>query len=233
MNDNGSGRSTVIECHQVKKTFVQGAYSVPVLNAVNLSVAKGERVAIVGASGAGKSTLLHLMGGLDQADAGEISVCGHALNEQNEQELACIRNQHLGFVYQFHHLLPEFSAVENVAIPLLIAGMNASDAKAKAISLLEKVGLGHRLSHKPGELSGGERQRTAIARAVVCSPNCVLADEPTGNLDAKNSQQIYELLLELNKEIGMSLVVVTHDLELAHRMDRCLEMTNGCLHTLG
>ena len=227
-----SNVSPPIQCCALKRVFDQGTGLVEVLDNVDLEIGSGERVAIVGVSGAGKSTLLHLMGGLDQPSSGRVLIKGVDLATQSEKQRAEIRNRSLGFVYQFHHLLPEFSALENVAMPLLINRCSAQSAREAAKELLSRVGLEHRLAHKPGELSGGERQRAAIARAVVNRPHCVLADEPTGNLDAKTSAQVYGLLLELNQDLNMSLVVVTHDHGLAKQMDRRLEMSNGKLREL-
>jgi len=224
--------SPVLRCMDVQRSFVQGPTQIDVLANIDLVIGRGERIAIVGASGAGKSTLLHLMGGLDRPSSGVVELVGIDLATQNEHQLAKLRNQSLGFVYQFHHLLPEFSALENVAMPLLIGGVGAASAAQAAASMLERVGLGHRLGHKPGEMSGGERQRTAVARAMVHQPKCLLADEPTGNLDEANSNQIYDLMLELNAADNTALVVVTHDRALAQRMDRCLEMANGRLQEL-
>jgi lipoprotein-releasing system ATP-binding protein len=219
----------VLRAEGLYKSYTEGDLSVDVLRNIKLTVAAGERIAIIGASGSGKSTLLHVMGGLDHPDRGAVFLAGEDLAAISELERSRARNQRLGFVYQFHHLLAEFSAVENVAIPLIIGGMAANEAQSRAAQLLTQVGLAERLTHKPGELSGGERQRAAIARALVNRPDCLLADEPTGNLDRRIANDVFELMLEMNREVGTALVAVTHDLHIAERMDRVLELVDGNL----
>lgn len=218
----------VLKATNVSKVYKEANISTQVLTDLNMSINEGERVAIVGSSGSGKSTLLHLLGGLDTPTTGEVWLKGQCLNHMDETQRGEMRNQHLGFIYQFHHLLSEFTAVENVAMPLLMRkSVSIKSAQQQAIELLEKVGLGHRLEHRPGELSGGERQRVSIARALVTKPALVLADEPTGNLDYENAQSVFELLTELQTNLGMALLMVTHDRSLANMADRQLVLKSG------
>lgn len=226
---NPSANDVVMRASHIAKTYEEGDLKTDVLSDVSFTLKRSETLAIVGASGSGKSTLLHILGGLDTLTRGEVEVEGRNLSSLSDAERGRVRNRSMGFIYQFHHLLPEFTALENVCMPLLIRGVSISEAERQAAALLGRVGLGQRLHHKPSELSGGERQRSAVARALVTRPAVVLGDEPTGNLDETNAAQVYDLMIELNREIGTSFILVTHDNRLAKRMDRMLELHNGSL----
>lgn len=221
--------SVILQAKQLTKHYSQGDLDVEALKGINLAIYQGQRVAIMGASGSGKSTLLHLLAGLEQPSSGSVILDGIDLNKVSEAKLSKLRNQSLGFIYQFHHLLGEFTLLENVAMPLLIGGHSIKQAKKQAQQLLQRVGLDHRVMHKPGELSGGERQRAAVARALINKPKCILADEPTGNLDSKTAEQVYQLMLALNQEMQVSFIIVTHDLQLAKKMDTVLVMEDGVI----
>jgi len=231
MNTREAQQADILSAKNLYKSFKDGKLFVDVLSGINFSVKHGETIAILGASGSGKSTLLHLLGGLDKPSKGEVFVAGTQFAKVSEAKRSQLRNQYLGFVYQFHHLLPEFTVLENVSMPLFFSDVSPKEAEARARELLEKVGLGPRLQHKPPEISGGERQRTAVVRALINNPVCVLADEPTGNLDSHTAEQVFETMLELNKSLGTSLLIVTHDQELAAQMDRQLYLVDGQLTT--
>ncbi len=233
MTDSAAGKKPVLACKAVTKTFQEGNLKVDVLKGIDLELCRGERVAIVGMSGSGKSTLLHVLGGLSLPTSGQVLVHDQDINRVSQKKRGLIRNRHLGFVYQFHHLLAEFTVLENVAMPLFIRSENRTSAFSQACAILERVGLKERIHHKPGELSGGERQRTAIARAVVTRPSCVMADEPTGNLDEKTAARIHETLLNYDGQDGFALIMVTHNMALARQADRVLSLENGMLMESG
>ncbi len=220
---------TIISCQNITKRFTEGKLDVEVLKGVTLDIHAGEKIAIVGSSGSGKSTLLHILGGLDLATEGSVHILDKDIATLSDTERGILRNQSLGFIYQFHHLLPEFTALENIAMPLLIRGLAVAEASSMAEEILTKVGLGKRTKHKPGQLSGGERQRAAIARALVSKPQAILADEPTGNLDHKTAQQIFDLMQELNQEMKTAFIIVTHDMQLAEKMDKIYTLIDGQL----
>jgi lipoprotein-releasing system ATP-binding protein len=221
--------TSILQCQGLTMRYAQGGLDVEVLKGVNFNINKGERVAIMGASGSGKSTLLHLLGGLEKPTGGKVILDGTDLDNVSGKQLASLRNRSLGFIYQFHHLLGEFTVLENVAMPLLIGGQSVEEARQHATKLLQRVGLGHRIEHKPGEISGGERQRAAVARALINKPGVVLADEPTGNLDSKTAEDVFQLMLELNQELNVSFLIVTHDHELAGKMGKVLHMEDGVI----
>ncbi len=231
--NNLSTLAPVISARSLRHVYQEGSLATEVLKGIDLDIASGERVAIIGASGSGKSTLLHMLGGLDRASSGVVVLTGQVIGGMSEAALGKLRNHTLGFIYQFHHLLPEFTALENVAMPLLIRGVKPKIAQLKASELLARVGLSHRFAHRPGELSGGERQRAAVARALVTEPKCLLGDEPTGNLDEATAAGVFELMLELNRELGTALVLVTHDLRLAAKLQRVLTLKEGRLEAAG